>query len=146
MKNLLIVIYLAFFAVSSAQSGRRTVLDEVDPFIGTGGHGHTFPGATTPFGMIQLSPDQNTKSGDWYWCSGYHYSSKTIMGFSHNHLSGTGWADLGDILVMPTTGKLNMLPGTEQHPESSYRSAFSHERESASPGYYSVILDLRCQS
>lgn len=141
MKNLLIIIYLAFFAVSSAQSGRRTVLDEVDPFIGTGGHGHTFPGATTPFGMIQLSPDQNTKSGDWDWCSGYHYSSKTIMGFSHNHLSGTGWADLGDILVMPTTGKLNMLPGTEQHPESSYRSAFSHERESASPGYYSVILE-----
>ncbi|MFP3594946.1 glycoside hydrolase family 92 protein, partial [Chryseobacterium sp. SIMBA_038] len=82
----------------------------VDPFIGTGGHGHTFPGATTPFGMIQLSPDQNTKSGDWDWCSGYHYSSKTIMGFSHNHLSGTGWADLGDILVMPTVGQVKMVP------------------------------------
>lgn len=136
---LTIILSVCLSVVCSAQI--KSILSEVDPFIGTGGHGHTFPGATTTFGMIQLSPDQNTKSGDWDWCSGYHYSSKTIMGFSHNHLSGTGWADLGDILLMPTVGELNLLPGTEQNPENSCRSSFSHDRETASPGYYSVMLD-----
>jgi predicted alpha-1,2-mannosidase len=141
-KELLVFLLIILFShTESAQQRKDDILSWVDPFIGTGGHGHTFPGATTPFGMIQLSPDQNTKSGDWDWCSGYHYSSKTIMGFSHNHLSGTGWADLGDILVMPTVGKINMLPGSEEKPETGYRSTFSHERETASPGYYSVILD-----
>ena len=139
--SLLAGFLILFNQNTHAQQNKKDVLSWVDPFIGTGGHGHTFPGATTPFGMIQLSPDQNTKSGDWDWCSGYHYSSKTIMGFSHNHLSGTGWADLGDILVMPTVGKLNMLPGTDDKPEGTYRSTFSHDRETASPGYYSVMLD-----
>lgn len=143
MKKIYLIFgFLVFnFQTTTAQKDNKDILSWVDPFIGTGGHGHTFPGATTPFGMVQLSPDQNTKSGDWDWCSGYHYSSKTIMGFSHNHLSGTGWADLGDILVMPTVGTLKMLPGTEENPETGYRSAFSHDRETASPGYYSVMLD-----
>lgn len=141
MKKIGLIFCLAFTQVINAQKDKYDILSEVDPFIGTGGHGHTFPGAAMPFGMIQLSPDQNTKSGDWDWCSGYHYSSKTIMGFSHNHLSGTGWADLGDILVMPTVGKINMLPGTEKNTEGTYRSAFSHDKEYASPGYYSVVLD-----
>lgn len=143
MKKIYLIFgFLVFnFQTTTAQKDNKDILSWVDPFIGTGGHGHTFPGATTPFGMVQLSPDQNTKSGDWDWCSGYHYSSKTIMGFSHNHLSGTGWADLGDILVMPTVGTLKMLPGTEENPETGYRSTFSHDRETASPGYYSVMLD-----
>jgi putative alpha-1,2-mannosidase len=76
----------------------------VDPFIGTGGHGHTFPGPTMPFGMVQLSPD--TRLHGWDGCSGYHYSDKKIYGFSHTHLSGTGCSDYGDILLMPTVGKV----------------------------------------
>jgi len=115
------------------------ILAEVDPFIGTGGHVHTFPGATVPFGMIQLSPDGDTKG--WDWCSGYHYSDSSLMGFSHNHLSGTGWADLGDILLMPTVGSLQMEPGPKGDPDAGYRSRFSHKKESASPGYYQVFLE-----
>ncbi|SKB65678.1 alpha-1,2-mannosidase, putative [Soonwooa buanensis] len=141
IKHFKILVFFVCVSILGFAQDKNDILKWVDPFIGTGGHGHTFPGATSPFGMIQLSPDQNTKSGDWDWCSGYHYSSKTIMGFSHNHLSGTGWADLGDILVMPTTGKINMIAGTEQQPQNTYRSTFSHDRESASPGYYSVMLD-----
>ncbi|MGD8781232.1 MAG: GH92 family glycosyl hydrolase [Ignavibacteria bacterium] len=111
----------------------------VDPFIGTGGHGHTYPGATMPFGMVQLSPDTDTQG--WDWCSGYHYSDNSIMGFSHTHLSGTGCADYGDILFMPTTGELKTEPGSKENPDSGYRSRFSHENETASPGFYSVFLD-----
>ncbi len=111
----------------------------VDPFIGTGGHGHTFPGATLPFGMVQLSPD--TRWENWDGSSGYHYSDKTIMGFSHTHLSGTGAPEYCDILLMPTTGRLQILPGDENNSKTGYRSSFTHENESASPGYYSVLLD-----
>lgn len=120
-------------------SMKKNKLDYVDPFIGTGGHGHTFPGATTPFGMVQLSPD--TRIDSWDGCSGYHYSDSTILGFSHTHLSGTGVGDYGDIRFMPTSGKLLLEPGTEKDPGSGYRSGFSHETEKASPGYYSVELD-----
>ena len=111
----------------------------VNVFIGTGGHGHTYPGATVPFGMVQLSPD--TKTSGWDWCSGYHYSDSSIMGFSHTHLSGTGAADLYDLLVMPGTGATFTEPGAPDKPGTGYRSRFSHERESAQPGYYSVVLD-----
>ena len=97
----------------------------VNPFVGTDAHGHTFPGAVAPFGMVQLSPDTRPQAGDWDGCSGYHYSDSIIYGFSHTHLSGTGCDDLCDILL---------LPGQEP-------SAFSHEREKASPGYYEVFLD-----
>jgi predicted alpha-1,2-mannosidase len=110
----------------------------VDPFIGTGGHGHTFPGPSMPFGMVQLSPDTGTEG--WDWCSGYHASDSSIMGFSHTHLSGTGAADLGDIMVMPYTGEYRSVPGTREHPETGYRSIFSHADETASAGYYSVLL------
>jgi len=110
----------------------------VDPFIGTGGHGHTFPGATMPFGMVQLSPD--TRKDSWDGCSGYHYSDSTIMGFSHTHLSGTGVGDYGDIRLMPTTGALLTEPGSEANPASGYRSSFSHSTEQASPGFYRVEL------
>ena len=106
--------------------------------IGTGGHGHTYPGATVPFGMVQLSPD--TYNDGWDWCSGYHYSDSSIMGFSHTHLSGTGASDMLDFLLMPGTGPAKTMPGLRQNPGEGYRSRFSHEEEKAEPGYYSVRL------
>lgn len=111
----------------------------VDPFIGTAYTGHTYPAATTPFGMVQVGPD-NGISG-WEFCSGYHDGSKTIMGFSHTHLSGTGASDMGDILLMPVVGDVPFIPGTEENPASGYRSSFSHDTEKAGPGYYRVKLD-----
>lgn len=114
------------------------LLDYVDPFIGTGGHGHTFPGAAVPFGMVQLSPDTYLKG--WDWCSGYHYTDSSIIGFSHTHLSGTGRSDLMDVLLMPVTGEVNVVPGTRENPDGGYRSRFSHQEEWASPGYYKVKL------
>lgn len=122
----------------------------VNPFIGTQEMGHTFPGACVPFGMVQLSPDTDTipyeKDGkynpDVYrYCAGYQYNDKTIVGFSHTHLSGTGHSDLGDFLLMPTTGKLKLNPGEASKPGSGYRSHFSHENEKAEPGYYRVKLN-----
>ncbi len=106
--------------------------------IGTGGNGHTFPGATAPFGLVQLSPD--TDVNGWDLCSGYHYSNPTIMGFSFTHLSGTGVADYGDILFTPMTDKLRVVPGDENNPDNGYRSRFDHKTEVAQPGYYSVYL------
>src|SRR5690606_21176430 len=108
----------------------------VNPFIGTGGHGHTYPGATMPFGMMQLSPD--TRLECWAGCSGHHYSDEYIYGFSHTHLSGTGVSDYGDVLLMPTN-TVNFNNGANG--ESGYRAHFSHENETASPGYYKVLLD-----
>jgi predicted alpha-1,2-mannosidase len=110
----------------------------VDPRIGTGGHGHCYPGATVPFGAVQLSPD--TYNQGWDWCSGYHVSDSSIMGFSHTHLSGTGCGDLLDFLVMAGTGQAKTIPGTRENPEGGYRSRFSHDDETVSPGYYSVLL------
>lgn len=136
--NILCVILVLSVSVLHAQKPFK-VIKNVDPFIGTGGHGHTYPGATMPFGMVQLSPD--TYNHEWDWCSGYHESDKSIMGFSHTHLSGTGGADYGDILLMPTTGDLKVNPGSRENPSEGYRSKFSHENEKASPGYYSVYLD-----
>jgi predicted alpha-1,2-mannosidase len=106
--------------------------------IGTGGHGHTYPGATVPFGAVQLSPDTYNKG--WDWCSGYHYSDDSIMGFSHTHLSGTGVGDMLDFLLMPGTGLAKIVPGTRDHPEEGYRSEFRHADEIPEPGYYSVKL------
>lgn len=122
-------------ACSSKYSAQeKTTTDYVDPFIGTGFHGHTYPGATVPFGAVQLSPD--TRKGDWDACAGYHYSDSAIYGFSHTHLSGTGCIDLGDILFRPTA---NNIPTPAKG--NVYRpAAFSHETEKAVPGYYSVVL------
>jgi len=111
----------------------------VDPLIGTDGHGHTFPGATVPFGMVQLSPD--TRKDSWDGCSGYHYSDSTILGFSHTHLSGTGVGDYGDVRFMPMTGELKVNPGVEDDSRTGYRSRFSHQNEAAKPGYYQVFLE-----
>ena len=98
---------------------------KVNPLIGTSGHGHTYPGACVPFGMVQLSPDTGTDG--WDWCSGYHYSDSSVMGFSHTHLDGTGCADLGDFLFMPTTGEPKFEPGSKRKPDEGYRSRFSHD-------------------
>ena len=111
----------------------------VDPLIGTDGFGHTYPGVCLPFGMVQLSPD--TRTSGWENCSGYHFSNPTIIGFSHTHLSGTGAMDLGDILLMPTTGPVQTVAGDEADPSSGYRSAYRHDTERARPGYYTVFLD-----
>ena len=112
--------------------------DSVNVFIGTGGHGHTFPGATLPHGMVQLSPD--TRLFGWDACSGYYYDDTSIMGFTHTHLSGTGIGDYGDILFMPVVGEKPLIAGTAENPDEGYRSRFSHEQESAWPGYYQVLL------
>lgn len=136
--KLFLILILPALILSSCQQ-TDSLISKVDPFIGTGGHGHTFPGATTPFGMVQLSPD--TRIDDWDGCSGYHISDSTILGFSHTHLSGTGVGDYGDIRIMPTAGNLKLRPGTKENPEEGYQSRFSHQNETASPGHYSVHLD-----
>ncbi len=110
----------------------------VDPRIGTGGHGHCFPGASLPFAAVQLSPD--TFNDGWDWCSGYHISDTSIMGFSHTHLSGTGCGDLMDFLVMPGTGPVKLVAGPRSNPDEGYRSRFSHDDERSEPGYYKVYL------
>ena len=111
----------------------------VNPFIGTGGHGHTYPGAIVPNGMIQPGPD--TRIYQWDACSGYYYADSTINGFSHTHLSGTGCGDYGDVLLMPTVGRQDYHAMGEESQQMAYASAFSHENETAQPGYYSVFLD-----
>lgn len=132
------------------KTGLKDLAQYVDPMIGTAKMGHTYPGATVPFGSIQLSPDTDTiaysvdghYNPDVYkYCAGYQYDDKTIVGFSHTHFSGTGHSDLGDFLIMPTIGKLQLNPGTADNPDSGYRSRFSHENENAEPGYYNVLLD-----
>lgn len=121
----------------SGDSGKYT--DYVNVFIGTGGHGHTFPGPVVPHGMIQPGPD--TRIYEWDACSGYHYSDQTINGFSHTHLSGTGCGDYGDILLMPTVGEQKYHSLGSKSQQMAYCSSFSHDNETAQPGYYSVFLD-----
>jgi predicted alpha-1,2-mannosidase len=114
-------------------------VEDALPLIGTGDHGHTCPGATVPFGLVQLSPD--TRTVGWDACSGYHYSDSSILGFSHTHLSGTGCADFGDLLVLPVTGELNEAGNYKPLDPERFKSSFSHENEIAQPGYYQVMLD-----
>jgi putative alpha-1,2-mannosidase len=123
-------------ALSPSPAASGDVTQFVKIAIGTGGHGHTYPGATVPFGMVQLSPDTYNKG--WDWCSGYHYSDKSIMGFSHTHLSGTGDWDMLDVLLMAGTGPAKIVSGTREHPEEGYRSRFDHADEIAEPGYYAT--------
>lgn len=138
LKGLFITAFLFISSASCLFAGNYPLAEKVDPFIGTGAHGHTYPGVSMPFGMVQLSPD--TRNSGWDWCSGYHYSSKTIMGFSHTHLDGTGCADLGDFLFMPTVGEPQFNAGDENNPSTGYRSSFSHRQEKATAGYYAVKL------
>ncbi|SEB20395.1 GH92 family glycosyl hydrolase [Pedobacter hartonius] len=147
MKRKLICSLLFIPFIVNAQ---QDLAKYVKPIIGTQKMGHTYPGATVPFGSVQLSPETDTISyelngkynGDVYkYCAGYKYEDPTIVGFSHTHFSGTGHSDLGDFLVMPSQGKLQLNPGTAADPKSGYRSAFSHQNEVAEAGYYKVKLD-----
>jgi len=148
-----IVLIMTILSLSmKAQQNEVNPVHFVNPFIGTQRMGHTFPGATVPFGMVQLSPDTDTVSYEdngqynrrvYEYCAGYQYDDPTIVGFSHTHFSGTGHSDLGDILIMPTTGKLHLNPGTADNPESGYRSRFSHEQEGAEPTMASIIMMVK---
>jgi predicted alpha-1,2-mannosidase len=156
MRKLFIILQTVFVIlaglITSAAPvwGQNTAFDYVNPFIGTNEMGHTYPGATVPFGMVQLSPDTGYvpffKDGKYNkkvyrYCAGYQYKDKTIIGFSHTHFNGTGHSDLGDFLVMPTVGKLLLEPGSADQPDSGFRSRFSHQNEAAQPGYYRVRLE-----
>ncbi|HWR98989.1 MAG TPA: GH92 family glycosyl hydrolase, partial [Prolixibacteraceae bacterium] len=146
IRKKIISVALLFMATISLLPGKTDSLARdytklVDPMIGTNFHGHTFPGATVPFGMIQLSPD--TRTDTWDGCSGYHYSDQSILGFSHTHFSGTGVGSGADIMLMPTLGNIRLDPGDAKDPGSGYRTAFSHQDETASPGFYRVRLENR---
>lgn len=140
MNRIHIVVLSAMIALAScATPPRHDLTALVDPFIGTAAHGHVFPGATTPFGMVQLSPDNGTSG--WDWCSGYNYSDTVIAGFSHTHLSGTGIGDLCDILFLPSMHDFSLtLPDSSASLARINRISFSHRAELARPGYYSVAL------
>ncbi|WP_168187603.1 GH92 family glycosyl hydrolase [Pedobacter sp. G11] len=147
IKKIILPCLLLSSFVASAQ---QNLVQYVKPIIGTSKMGHTYPGATVPFGAVQLSPETDTLSyevngkynGDVYkYCAGYKYEDKTITGFSHTHFSGTGHSDLGDFLIMPTQGKLQLNPGTADNPKAGYRSAYSHANEKVEAGYYKVKLD-----
>lgn len=114
-------------------------LSYVDPYIGSGEHGHVFVGASVPLGMVQIGP-QNIHKG-WDWCSGYHYSDSVLIGFSHTHLSGTGCADLGDVLLMPYVGEVRTARGEQDNIEGSCSTYYSHANEEVAPGYYSLLMD-----
>ena len=180
MKRL--IILLVFIGLISCQPAKKrhehnvlatdTLIQYVNPIIGTNGMGHTFPRACAPFGIVQLShrmhaliafeflcapfgivqlsPDTDTIPHNvderyqprvYEYCAGYQHKDSTIVGFSHTHFSGTGHSDLGDVLVMPTTGNIKLNPGTQTRPDGGYRSRYRHATEKASPGYYEVVLD-----
>ena len=133
--NIFLVCFIVF--LNSCSTAIKKI-EFVDPFIGTGGHGHTFPGSTAPFGMVQLSPD--TRIEGWDGCSGYHFSDSVIYGFSHTHLSGTGVGDYCDLLLMPTSGAVNFNNGYNQN-NDGYSSKFNKSNEFAEPGFYNVLLN-----
>jgi putative alpha-1,2-mannosidase len=144
------LLLLCTIAATGAAAQQADHNKYVNPLIGTDRMGHTYPGATVPFGSVQLSPETDTLpyevnghyNKDVYkYCAGYQYQDKTIVGFSHTHFSGTGHSDLGDFLIMPTTGKLQLNPGTAETITDGYRSGFSHTTEVAEPDYYKVKLD-----
>ena len=159
MRNLIII--LGIFLLNSCEKKNSEIsisgppandfTQYVNPFIGTSKMGHVFPGATAPFGMVQLSPQTNFEvmfneggkynSKTYEYCAGYQYRDSTIIGFTHTNFSGTGHSDLGDFLVMPTTGKLVLQPLKTKDNNKGFYSTFSHDNEDASPGYYKVDLE-----
>jgi predicted alpha-1,2-mannosidase len=150
MKKVLTALLFINAAAFAQTAPQQNLTQFVKPIIGTKKMGHTYPGATVPFGMVQLSPDTDTipyemngkYNPDVYkYCAGYQYDDKTIVGFSHTHFSGTGHSDLGDFLIMPTVGALQLNPGTAANPSGGYRSVFSHDNETAEPAYYKVKLE-----
>ncbi|MCD8165535.1 MAG: GH92 family glycosyl hydrolase [Bacteroides sp.] len=147
--NRILLLLGCTLSVGTAFS-QKPLIDYVNPMVGTQSMGHTFPGACSPFGLVQLSPDTEMiphningvyQKDAYRYCAGYQYEDPTIVGFSHTHLNSTGHSDLGDILVMPITREVKLDMGTADDPESGYRSRFSHDTEQAEPGYYTVMLD-----
>lgn len=144
MKNIILAFLLIFFINSCNKSvDKKSIKPELlinytNPFIGTGGHGHTYPGATVPFGMLQVSPVNGISS--WDWCSGYHYSDSIAIGFSHLSLSGTGIGDLADVLFMPINKAVDLSKMPKSRDSLAYKSSYSHSNEKATPGYYQVFL------
>ena len=147
MKNRFLLIFLTFLTLglfscnpseNTGYSQSSGLLSYVDPLIGSDFHGHVFVGTSTPYGMVQLGPNNIFKG--WDWCSGYHYSDSILIGFSHTHLSGTGGSDLGDILIMPYTGQIRSDKGSQNDISKGYASYYSHESEIARPEYYSLLL------
>ena len=150
VKRLTFIPFLAFLVCLGLHAQTDQKVHYVNPMIGTEGMGHTFPGACAPFGIVQLSPDTDTiphningvYQGKVYeYCAGYQHTDNTIVGFSHTHLSGTGHSDLGDVMIMPQTGRLLLNPGTSDSPDNGYRQRFSHDTEKAEAGYYEVTLE-----
>ena len=150
MKAISLVVITTILNFAAAAQRTTDYVQYVNPLIGTQKMGHTYPGATVPFGSVQLSPDTDQQphnvggkyNKDTYkYCAGYQYDDREIVGFSHTHFSGTGHSDLGDFLVMPTVGPLQLEPGTKGDPKSGFRSAFSHSNETAEAGYYKVLLE-----
>nr|WP_288832844.1 GH92 family glycosyl hydrolase [uncultured Flavobacterium sp.] len=145
MKNIALVVLTAVLLSNcksnsdKINSNNEDLINYVDPFIGTGGHGHTYPGATVPFGMLQPSPDNGISS--WDWCSGYHYSDSVVAGFSQLHLSGTGIGDLADILFMPINKKVDLTTKVTSRDSLPYKSGYNHTNETSKPGYYQVFLN-----
>lgn len=134
------VLFLFLAGCKTSEINENTnLINYVDPFIGSDYHGHVFVGASVPFGAVQLGPENFNKG--WDWCSGYHYTDTVTKGFSMTHLSGTGCADLGDILIMPYTGDLKLVPGKESISNNGYASTYKKENEIAEAGYYSTLLD-----
>lgn len=139
-RNIFQYLVVLLMAVACQQNtSKATLTDAVDPFIGTGGHGHTFPGAVLPFGMLQVSPDNGIAG--WDWCSGYHHTDSITIGFSHLHLSGTGIGDLADIRLMPVNKKVDLTKVINDRDDIPYASKYRHDKEIAKPGYYQVFLE-----
>jgi len=150
MKRIPVLFILMLSHIDASAQRVKNPFQYVNPLIGTQKMGHTYPGATVPFGSIQLSPDTDEQPHNidgvynketYKYCAGYQYDDTSIVGFSHTHFSGTGHSDLGDFLIMPTTDDLQLEPGTKSDPSTGFRSAFSHANESAEPAYYKVKLD-----
>ncbi len=150
MKKLIACLTLLSCQIGIFAQRQENFIQYVNPLIGTQKMGHTYPGATVPFGSVQLSPDTDEQPHNvggkynpetYKYCAGYQYDDKTIVGVSHTHFSGTGHSDLGDFLIMPTVGELQLTPGERDDPKSGFRSAFSHANETAEADYYKVLLE-----
>lgn len=143
MRKSVFVVLFSLLAVTLMGSGKSEATNgfykQVDSYIGSGGHGHVFVGASVPFGAVQIGPNNIYKG--WDWCSGYHYSDSIIIGFAQTHLNGTGCSDMGDILMMPYTGKIRIKRGEQNDISNGYASYFKHAAEKVSPSFYSVLLN-----
>ncbi len=150
MNKILVLPVILVFTMTLFAQQEKNYIRYVNPLIGTQKMGHTYPGATVPFGAVQLSPDTDQQPHNvngvynketYKYCAGYNYDDTSIVGFSHTHFSGTGHSDLGDFLIMPTVGELQLEPGTKEDPSTGFRSRFSHDNETAEAGYYKVLLE-----